>query len=824
MKKLNYITLLLLFGMVLNMEAAFTPEAGVNYFMIQVEQNGTGNQRAVGLSGTNRPAVADADHVNSQMFEFIAVSGQTNTYYIKNAAGQYLNKSTANNWDLVYAAAIDGTNSEWVISGDGPVRLKVNAKAYMASDAVANGSPLYCDKTIDSDRGLFKIIKVSDLYVNHIIDGGFEYSTNGYAPVGIWINDQNSPMGSGYSNGKSKSRVNNAGGHAASGSQYFYLTFRQPADNGYNAISTKIKDLEIGATYQFSFKYTQDGADNDVAQVYAASTANAVVAGAIDEVYTTSLDAKTSVQNGTFSFTAISAESYIVFRNTNGGVSTEFNLYIDDLALVKTADPEPMIMTSVSDISLDAINRVQKFTVTGSLLTNDISVLAPEGVDVYPLTLSADTVDAGIVVSFRGYAASSGNLTLSSGETLVTIPVTVDYAVPSLTQKSLAPAGSGVVAALSAPKNIDADIDVRDLERINLDLLPSEYTIEIKASVNASTGRGLDVEVRNADKTGFRMAVDTADFYDFSVCNQPVALVCEEPGTGFHIYRYAVKDANVDVYIDDLYYTTLALTTGMKPANLVDNGGFELEGLTGWSNPTGWGREITGTRSYSGDKSLNLGAWHGQALVTQYALPVKAGDYEFSFKYIKHSGNNYRWGLAYEQSPAADEDYIAGPWLNLNQAAWTSQSQSFTADADTDLYFSLWEWNNGSAIAIDEVELIPAEGETITPYISFGKAFGKGSANIDVEYVNYDLTGAYAPEKVYTGTSALENKDMLSIYYAGGELVVKHAKKENLKVFTLSGSMVFSAEVDGDMRLHPALEKGVYLAQIGSLITKFVKL
>jgi len=134
-------------------QAAFVPTAGVLYNIVQTSSN-----LGVGAAST-QPVVQTL--ATAQAFEFIPVSGKTDTYYLKNMDGNYLNKSTANNWTTVYQVTVNGTNSEWVVSGtdSSSIRLMLTANiGYLASDQTTTGSALYCDKTSTNANGLFKLI------------------------------------------------------------------------------------------------------------------------------------------------------------------------------------------------------------------------------------------------------------------------------------------------------------------------------------------------------------------------------------------------------------------------------------------------------------------------------------------------------------------------------------------------------------------------------------------------------------------------------------------------------------------------------------------
>ena len=122
----------------------------------------------------------------------------------------------------------------------------------------------------------------------------------------------------------------------------------------------------------------------------------------------------------------------------------------------------------------------------------------------------------------------------------------------------------------------------------------------------------------------------------------------------------------------------------------------------------------------------------------------------------------------------ADGSFTDGDWNNLDLATWTPKIYNFTTTENTTATLKAWEWNNGSSISIDYVQLLETENAIITPYINFEKAFGKGTADIDIAYVNYDLTGAYASYDL--GTS-IENKhsNPTKLFYTNENMIVSTA-------------------------------------------------
>lgn len=136
--------------------AAFVPAPGALYNIVQNSSN-----FVIGASLT-QPVVLTGTGSSAQAFEFIAVDGLIDTYYIKNAEGNYLSRSTATTWDTKMVTAVDGANTQWVITGDGietSFRLQnVATTKYLSSDGTITGSVLYCDKPVTEARGIFSLV------------------------------------------------------------------------------------------------------------------------------------------------------------------------------------------------------------------------------------------------------------------------------------------------------------------------------------------------------------------------------------------------------------------------------------------------------------------------------------------------------------------------------------------------------------------------------------------------------------------------------------------------------------------------------------------
>jgi len=151
MKKL-FISISLLLAVVYAY-AAFVPTVGVKY---SIYSNNT--LMNVGAVGT-QPSLISPSSSPSQAFEFIPVADKTDTYYLKNNDGNYLNETGG--WTSIFETIINGLHSEWVIVGDvvDNIRLVSNStsKNLTAGDWPGNPASLWVDINATLRSGQFTL-------------------------------------------------------------------------------------------------------------------------------------------------------------------------------------------------------------------------------------------------------------------------------------------------------------------------------------------------------------------------------------------------------------------------------------------------------------------------------------------------------------------------------------------------------------------------------------------------------------------------------------------------------------------------------------------
>jgi hypothetical protein len=92
-------------------------------------------------------------------------------------------------------------------------------------------------------------------------------------------------------------------------------------------------------------------------------------------------------------------------------------------------EKDAVISATVSSLAFDSNYPAQVFNVSGTNLTSDITVTAPTGLLILDASgnsltsIKANTSDVALTAIYDGSAVVDGNITLTSGSTVVTIPV-----------------------------------------------------------------------------------------------------------------------------------------------------------------------------------------------------------------------------------------------------------------------------------------------------------------------------------------------------------------------------------------------------------------
>jgi hypothetical protein len=236
-------------------------------------------------------------------------------------------------------------------------------------------------------------------------------------------------------------------------------------------------------------------------------------------------------------------------------------------------------------------------------------------------------------------------------------------------QAPVLPVKTGLATTLSGSKTFS--------DGVNPDVIsfplssPTEFTLEVKAKINAAQGRGLDVELKNAFGLGVRTSLDKTTFIDATALPSISNLSATVDNAQEQTYRYAVKDGIANIYQDGHYLTSKALdvvvdASGAQPIvygadNLLGRWAGVTGSNSGKPNDYGWANtnatlpwntanstsgvryiDVTAGHTFESDNTAYAGRimyirWdNGAYSAATYSYPIKLEkglQYEFSWIY-----------------------------------------------------------------------------------------------------------------------------------------------------------------------------------------------
>lgn len=89
----------------------------------------------------------------------------------------------------------------------------------------------------------------------------------------------------------------------------------------------------------------------------------------------------------------------------------------------KGAEAQAVITTTIASLALDSNYPAEVFNVSSTNVSSNITVTAPAGITVLPTTITANEKDVQVTVIYPGTEAIDGNITFTSGSTVVNIPI-----------------------------------------------------------------------------------------------------------------------------------------------------------------------------------------------------------------------------------------------------------------------------------------------------------------------------------------------------------------------------------------------------------------
>ena len=453
-----------------------------------------------------------------------------------------------------------------------------------------------------------------------------------------------------------------------------------------------------------------------------------------------------------------------------------------------------VINTSVDSLSINGTGANQTFTVSASALQSDkpIMITAPAGFSVSPAELPYNAENAEVTVTNTSTKKGTyGKLVLRSGS--VRAYVALSGEGTPLEQKEIS--GDNIYDPASGTFEIsEADGFKPDMSK--------GYTVEFKAKV-ADADMVFSPYFLTSDGTGFKGYVSGEGMGKY---NSSSELSISNPATHggsfyndddeYHVYRYAVTpDKRVFIYRDGLAVDTVRMAdlgaqadwtveTGDYAENLVKNPGFE--GEWNWSasrnivtDIEGWNvspfDQYNSTQNIANCEIDNVQDYDNHALeVRRYMwsdgwaageisqIVDVAPNETYSFSALAKGGIKSDGTILGSLRIREVQDSEKGKNISVTSDEFETYATDYTTSADCkqlriSCYLERDKWGASiSALTVDNVKLT---GKSRV----YKQMIGYENDGAEIEYMKYDLSGAYAP----LASSIAVSSDSLSIKGTG---------------------------------------------------------
>ncbi|MCM1313692.1 MAG: hypothetical protein NC206_04915, partial [Bacteroides sp.] len=484
------------------------------------------------------------------------------------------------------------------------------------------------------------------------------------------------------------------------------------------------------------------------------------------------------------------------------------------------------LSTSVDSLTIAGTGNSGTFTVDASQLAGDIQISATSGLAVYPVKLTAGAKNAKVrVTNLTTLAHNSGKVILRSGD--MRAYVNVGTLGTELEQKDLS---QNPVYAGGADEEMSFD-----------GFNPGEngYTVEFRAKVDDLSKEFMPFAVTE-EGVGFKGYVTSSSLGFYNSTNRKDGI--SNPANGgtfyntdglYHTYRYAVAaDNRVFVYRDGLAIDTLrtadfalqpewAVENGRASKNLLKNPDFEGEWnfnskrnitdrIEGWNvapydqyNSTQ--QIVTEERSNEVDQNnhvlqVNRYMWSDGWSAAEISQVVDVAPNEvYSFSALAKGGikkdGTVLGSLRIQDMQNADNNVTIPVTSDSYQTyACDFETKATTKQIRVVCYLERDKWGASiTGLKVDDVKL--------TGYSRVIKSqVGFQNESSDIEYFNFDCTGAYAPafpsltaEDISTAVDAVdaESNGGIRAKVADGMLMLSNVEAHSrVAVYTVSGTPV----------------------------------
>ncbi|NDW19148.1 hypothetical protein D0T53_09515 [Dysgonomonas sp. 216] len=425
---------------------------------------------------------------------------------------------------------------------------------------------------------------------------------------------------------------------------------------------------------------------------------------------------------------------------------------------------------------------------------------------------------------------------------------------PNLSVKEILPtrlAENVTITALTGSKNVKL-----------LDFNPAdEYTLEIAATVTSADGRGMDFEARDENGSGLRTSLSSSSLTWILPFAQPLTIA--STGTTEQVVRYAVQSDKVHVYRNGEYEesfdkasvgdmnadgtTETDIISGISiydESNIIANPDFKAtannEAPSGWISEKTLGggtnprvqvnnNEIPGTDPtraafvFRFDNDSDYGTWYS------YGVQLKPSTwYEYAFDLITWGENQSK---TFNIIVSTSQDGTTGSVVNKSV---TTPSVRATAERKvvrfktsesenpTDQYYLTFSKSAGmGTTGVTNLSLIEHSANRIL----FGKNYASGSADIQVNYISYDQSGAYAP----AASVSIGDEDQLKDSYVkfvvanGTVTICSDSKILNVAIYDVMGRCCLNSKCYENVYTADMAQQGLYVVKVKTIRGEYVK-
>jgi hypothetical protein len=212
---------------------------------------------------------------------------------------------------------------------------------------------------------------------------------------------------------------------------------------------------------------------------------------------------------------------------------------------------------------------------------------------------------------------------------------------------------------------------------------------------------------------------------------------------------------------------------------------------------------------------------------TYYSYPVSLKPdtwYEYSFDLISWgTGLNVEFNFEVSKQKDASSGVITtqklnSPVVRAVPERYVVRFKTASSENPDDVYYLVFKKTiAGSTVGITDLYL----QEKSIGNLLFGKNYTDGSADIHIDYICADYTGAYAPDNTIGPTSienpgsAIDNKNV-TVYSEGKQVIVKSdVVIDDVAIYDISGRCLLNQPIN-DTVFSTSLSGGMYIIRLNA--------